>query len=78
MEHLILISTHEVRDLLGHPVVTVLKFDHFLSPDSEATTTPVPDKVRLKCRSMNNTCAKDAVLFKAHGPLTGYCIESDR
>ena len=48
------------------------------TPPAAAAAPPVPEGPRLKCRSMNNTCVEDAVLFKAHGPLTGYCIESDR
>ena len=49
-----------------------------LPPLESTPKSAVPERSRLKCRSMNNTCVKDAVLFKAHGPLTGYCIESDR
>ena len=31
-----------------------------------------------KCRAQGNQCPKGKTIFKAHGPLTGYCVPSDR
>ena len=31
-----------------------------------------------KCRGLQSECPENATFFKAHGPLTGYCILSDR
>ena len=31
-----------------------------------------------KCRGLESECPENATFFKAHGPLTGYCILSDR
>ena len=45
---------------------------------SLATTRHATTQPRPRCKSVNNTCVKDSVLYKAHGPLTGYCIKSDR
>jgi hypothetical protein len=30
----------------------------------------------FKCRS--SQCPQDEIVFKAHGPLTGYCVPTDR
>ena len=49
------------------------RVDPSLATTRHATTQPRP-----RCKSVNNTCVKDSVLYKAHGPLTGYCIKSDR
>jgi hypothetical protein len=35
-----------------------------------------PQQGTLKCRSSD--CPRNDVVFKAHGPLTGYCIQTDR
>jgi len=32
----------------------------------------------LKCRALSGKCEAGKVVFKAHGPLTGNCVPSDR
>lgn len=39
------------------------------------TDAPAPTPT-LKCRSSD--CPQDDVVFKAHGPLTGFCVPTDR
>ena len=46
--------------------------------DDPAATAAVEPKLPLRCRAMNNSCPAGAVIFKSHGPLTGYCVRSDR
>ena len=31
-----------------------------------------------KCRAQGTQCPPGKTIFKAHGPLTGYCVPSDR
>ena len=31
-----------------------------------------------KCRAQGTQCPQGKTIFKAHGPLTGYCVPSDR
>ena len=45
--------------------------------DNPGTTTDLPlKKGTLKCKSQD--CHRNDVIYKAHGPLTGYCVRTDR
>ena len=45
--------------------------------DNPGTTTALPLKRgTLKCKSQD--CHRNDVIYKAHGPLTGYCVRTDR
>ena len=46
-----------------------------LSGDGDIATVAA---AASKCLSLNSVCREGAMLFKAHGPLTGYCVQSDR
>ena len=65
----------------------VPKMDYMTTMKSElATVTTKKDKKspkitlssKKKCRAAVGQCPKGAVIFKAHGPLTGNCVRSDR
>ena len=45
--------------------------------NNPGTTTDLPvKKGTLKCKSQD--CHRNDVIYKAHGPLTGYCVRTDR
>ena len=70
--------------------MTFVSLSGFCAEDHEdvkgVTCTPDPEncieaqnggKIR-RCLAQNEGCPVGKTVFKAHGPLTGYCIPSDR
>ena len=66
-------ATEDSKTVTAAEVVTITAAAEVVT--TAATGVPV-NTGTLKCRSHH--CHRDDVIFKAHGPLTGYCVRTDR
>ncbi len=48
------------------------------SSPAEASNSSEAWTPSRRCQALDGTCPKGSVIFKAHGPLTGFCVKSDR